>query len=240
MAEETALAHLGLAAAWKHAAETLAAAEARYAALLGPHYAGQATDFNRLDRALTHAATAVRCAHGQDLSRAAGYISRDAPPNGTITGIVAEACRELSAWQAALAPPPAIGPRPELLNGTVTEAIGWLRAHLRPLHAASTFAQAVGEVVGRSLTFGQARQIVALRRAAESAHAQLTARDAIFKDLCGQLYDGTKTDVMALQEALEWAQRLRTMLSGGPGPLTPGTPRRGRKCRSNRPAGQGR
>src|SRR5262249_40346067 len=109
----------------------------------------------------------------------------------------------------------------ELLNGSVTEAIGWLRAHLRPLHAASVFTQAMGEVVGKALTFGQARQLVALRRAAESAHAQLTARDAIFQDLCGQLYNGAKTDVMALQEALQWAQRLRTMLSGGPGPLTP-------------------
>jgi Protein of unknown function (DUF4011)/AAA domain len=221
VAEETAQAHLGLAAAWKHAAEALAAAEARYAALLGPHYAGQATDFNRLDRALTHAATAVRCAHGQDLSRAAGYISRDAALNPAITGIVAEARRDLSVWQAALAPAPAIAPRPELLNGTVTEAIGWLRAHLRPLHTASTFTQAMGEVAGRALTFGQAGQLVTLRRAAESAHAELTSRDAIFQDLCGQLYNGAKTDVMALQEALEWAQRLRTMLSGGPGPLIP-------------------
>ncbi|HET7244746.1 MAG TPA: ATP-binding protein [Streptosporangiaceae bacterium] len=221
VAEETAQEHLGLAAAWKHAAEALAAAEARYAPLLGPHYAGQATDFARLDRALTHAATAVRCARGQDLSRAAGYISRDAALNGTVAGIVAEARRDLSAWQAALAPAPAIGPRPELLNGTITEAIGWLRAHLRPLHVASAFTEVVGEAVGRALTFGQARQIVALRRAAESAHAQLTARDAIFRDLCGQLYDGATTDVMALQEALEWARCLRTMISGGPGPLTP-------------------
>jgi hypothetical protein len=221
VAEETAQAHLGLAAAWKHAAEALAAAEARYAALLGPHYAGQGTDFNRLDRALSQAATAVRCAHGQDLSRAAEYISRDVAPNPAITGIVAEARRDLSAWQAALAPEPAIGPRPELLHVTITEAIGWLRAHMRPLHAMSAFTQAVGAVAGRPLTFGQARQLVALRRAAESAHAQLAARDAIFRDLCGQLYDGTRTDVMALQEALEWARRLRTMLSGGPGPLTP-------------------
>jgi uncharacterized protein DUF4011/AAA domain-containing protein len=219
VAEETAQEHLGLAAAWKHAVEALAAAEARYAALLGPHYAGQATDFTRLDQALSHAATAVRCARGQDLSRAAGYISRDAALNGTIAGLVAEARRDLLAWQAALAP--AIGPRPELLNGTITEAIGWLRAHLKPLHAAAAFTQAVGEAVGRSLTFGQARQLVALRRAADSARAQLIARDSIFRDLCGQLYDGATTDVVALQEALEWARRLRTMISGGPGPLTP-------------------
>jgi hypothetical protein len=220
-AEETAQRHLGLAAAWKHAAQALAAAESRHAALLGPHYAGRATDFTRLDRALTHAATAVRCARGQDLSRAAGYISRDAAPNGAVSGTVAEARQHLSAWQAALAPPPAIAPRPELQNGTIGEAIGWLRAHLRPLRAASEFTRAIDEAAGRPLTFGQARQLVGLREAAESARAQLAARDAIFRDLCGQLYAGGATDVTALRDALEWARRLRTMITGGSGPLTP-------------------
>ena len=220
-AEETAQGHLGLAAAWKHAAEALVAAESRYAALLGPHYAGRATDFTRLDRALTYAATAVRCARGQDLSRAADYISRDAAPNGAVSGTVTEACQHLSAWQTALAPPPAIAPRPELQNGTIREAIGWLRAHLGPLDAASEFTRAIDEVAGRPLTFGQARQLIGLREAAESARAQLAARDAIFQDVCGQLYAGTATDVTALRDALEWARRLRTMITGGPGPLTP-------------------
>jgi Protein of unknown function (DUF4011)/AAA domain len=221
IAEDTAQEHLGLAAAWRHAAEALAAAEAGHAALLGRHYAGRATDFTRLGRALGHAATAVRCARGQDLARAAEYISGDAPPNPAITRIGAQACQDLSAWRALLAPAPAIAPRPELLNGTITEAIGWLRAHLGPLHAASEFTAAVGEVAGRPLTFGLARQLVAMRAAADSAHAQLAAGDAIFQDLCGQLYAGAATDVMALRDALEWARRLRAMITGGPGPLTP-------------------
>ncbi len=220
-AEETAQGHLGLAAAWKHAAEALAAAESRYAALLGPHYAGRATDFTRLDRALTYAATAVRSARGQGLSRAADYISRDAAPNGAVSGTVTEARQHLSAWQTALAPPPAIAPRPEMQNGTIREAIGWLRAHLGPLDAASEFTRAIDEVAGRPLTFGQARQLIGLREAAESARARLAARDAIFQDVCGQLYAGTATDVTALRNALEWARRLRTMITGGPGPLTP-------------------
>lgn len=221
IAGETAQEHLGLAAAWKHAAEALAAAEISHAALLGPHYAGRATDFTRLGRALTQAATAVRCARGQNLARAAEYISRDAAPNPAITSIAAQAHHDLSAWEATLAPAPAIAPRPELLNGTITEAIGWLRAHLGPLHAASEFTGAAGDAVGRPLTFGQARQLVAMREAARSAHAQLAARDAIFQDLCGQLYAGAATDVMALRDALEWARRLRAMITGGPGPLTP-------------------
>ena len=222
MAEDTAQQHLGLAAAWKHAADALAAAEMQHAALLGPRYAGRATDFTGLDRTLTHAATAVRCARGQDLSRAADYIARDAAPNGVVSGIVTEARQYLSSWQAALAPPPAIAPRPELQHGRVNEAVGWLRAHLGPLRGVSEFTSAVGEVVGRPLTFGQARQLVALREATESAHEQLAARDEIFRDLCGQLYAGAATDIMALRGALEWARRLRAMITGGPGPLTPG------------------
>src|SRR5262249_51544472 len=85
VAEETALEHLGLAAAWKHATQALAAAESGHAALLGPHYTGRSTDFARLSRALSNAATAVRCAHGQDLSKAADYISRAAAPNRVVT-----------------------------------------------------------------------------------------------------------------------------------------------------------
>jgi hypothetical protein len=221
IAAETAQEHLGLAAAWKHAAQALAAAEMSHAALLGPHYAGRATDFERLGRALAYAATALRCARGQDLSQAAEHISRDAVPKPVITTILAEIRQDLSAWQAALAAPPATAARPELLNGTITEAIGWLRAHLGPLHAASEFTRAVSEVTGRQLTFGQARQLVALREAADSAHAQLAMRDAVFRDLCGLLYAGAATDVAALRNALEWARRLRAMITGGSGPLTP-------------------
>jgi hypothetical protein len=218
--EETALEHLGLAAAWKHAAEALAAAE-RNAALLGPYYAGRATDFTRLERVLTHAANAIQWARGQDLSRAADYICRDAAPNGAVSGTAAKARQDLSAWRSALMPAPAIAPRPELLDGTIAEAIRWLRAHLRPLHAAADFTRAVGDVVGRPLTLDQARHLVGMREAAEAARAQLAGRDAIFKDLCGELYAGEETDARALREALDWARRLRAMMTGGSGPLTP-------------------
>ncbi|MDR0342633.1 MAG: DUF4011 domain-containing protein, partial [Nocardiopsaceae bacterium] len=218
---EAAQEHLKLAAACKHAAEALTAAEINHAALLGPHYTGRATDFARLSRALTRAATAVRCARGQDLGRAAHYISRDAAADQAISGIAGQARQDLSSWQAVLAPPPAIAPRPELLSGTIAAAIGWLRAHVKPLHAASDFTTAVSEVVARPLTFGQARQLRTLREAADSAHAQLAERAPVFRDFCGQLYAGASTDITALREALAWARHLRTMITGGPGPLTP-------------------
>ena len=221
IARETAYQQLPLAAAWQSAAQALAAAEASFAPLLGRYYGGAATDFDRLGRALTHAADAVHRAHGQDLRKAASQIGADALPNPAITAIAAEARQALSAWQATLAPRPTIAGRPELLNGRIAEAVGWLRAHLAPLHAAGAFTHRVSEVAGRPLTFGQARHLVALREAADAAHERLAAQNAAFRDVCGDLYAGRETDVTALRAALDWARRLRTMITGGTGALTP-------------------
>ena len=130
IARETAYQQLPLAAAWQSAAQALAAAEASYAPLLGRYYAGAATDFDRLGRALTHAADAVHRAHGQDLRKAAGHIGADALPNPAITAIAAEARAGPVRLAGDPGPRPATAGRPELLNGTIAEAIGWLRAHL--------------------------------------------------------------------------------------------------------------
>jgi hypothetical protein len=218
--KETAYQQLPLAAAWQSAAQALDAAEASYAPLLGRYYAGAATDFDRLGRALTHAANAVHRAHGQDLRQAAGHIGADALPNPAVTAVATEARQALAAWQASLAPPPAITARPELLNGTIADAATWLRAHLGPLHAAGAFTHRVSEVADRALTFGQARHLVELREAADAAHERLAAQDAAFRDMCGDLYAGGETDVTALRAALDWARHLRPMIAGGTGPLT--------------------
>jgi REase_MTES_1575/Protein of unknown function (DUF4011)/AAA domain len=212
---------LGIAAAWKHAVEAVAAAEARYAAVLGPYYSGRTTNFGRLGRALSHAATAVRCARRQDLSRAAGYISREGARNLELTAMAAETMQELAAWRGNLAPAPAIAPRPELLNGPIRAAIGWLRVHLAPLHAACQLTGQLSEATGRQLTFAEARQVLALREAAETAHAQLRLRDSVFQSFCGPLYAGMDSDLNAMRAVLEWARRLRLLITGGSGPLTP-------------------
>ena len=62
---------------------------------------------------------------------------------------------------------------------------------------------------------------MALREAADAAHERLAAQNAAFRDVCGDLYAGGETDVTALRAALDWARRLRTMITGGTGPLTP-------------------
>ncbi|HEV2371310.1 MAG TPA: DUF4011 domain-containing protein [Streptosporangiaceae bacterium] len=218
--EERALQHLGLAAAWQYAAQALDVAEVSHAALLGPHYAGRATDFARLGRALSTAATALRCARGQGLSRAADYICVDTAPNPGMASVAEEFRRELSAWQSGHAPSPTALP-PELLNGAVTAAIRWLRAHLDPLHTASEVTRTVSRAVGRQLTVGQAHHLMSLREAAEEANAQLAARDAVFREHFGRQYAGAATNFRALRDGVEWARQLRVMITGGLAPLTP-------------------
>jgi REase_MTES_1575/Protein of unknown function (DUF4011)/AAA domain/Protein of unknown function (DUF3320) len=218
---ETACQQLPLAVAWQRAAQALASAEAACAPLLGRYYTGSTTDFDRLGHALNRAAAALQRAHGQDLRKAASFIAADARPDPAITGVAAETRQDLAAWQATLAAPPAAAARPELLDGSITDAIGWLRAHLAPLYAAAAFTHAVSEVVGQPLTLGQARHLVALREAADAAHQRLAASEAALREVCGGLYAGDQTDLMALRGALDWARRLRTMITGGAGPLTP-------------------
>jgi very-short-patch-repair endonuclease len=213
--------HLGLAVAWKQAADTVAAAETAHAPALGAYYSGRSTDFSPLDRALAVAATAVRRAHGQDLARFADCATRDATPSPVIATIADDIRRGLNDWQAALTSRPATAARPELLGGTLSEAAGWMRAHLGPLAEAAAFTQAVSEAVGRPLTASQSRHLVALRDAADTAHARLAGRTTQFSDTFGGLYAGPRTDMGAVRSALEWARCLRAKVTGTDAPLTP-------------------
>ncbi len=220
--KDSAQQNLHLAVSWKQASEAVSAAEAAHAPTLGPYYAGASTDWGQLDRALAAADAAVRAAGGQDLSRAAALIGRDAPANPAITDVAASAAADLNGWFAAIsASRRAASAPPELLNGTIGNAIGWLRAHLQPLHSASSFTREVSSVVGRSLTVGEARHLVALRDETDRAYADLTERDTEFRDSFGDLYAGYRTDIASLRSALEWARRLRINITGSDSALSP-------------------
>ena len=221
VAKEDAQQHLRLAVAWKRAADALSAAEAAHAATLGAYYAGRSTDWGRLSSALALAATAIRAARGQDLGRAADLIGRDGVLNPAIARVVNDTIRDLNAWHSVLATGPRIAARPELLNGTITDAISWLRAHLGPLHSAALFTHEVSEAIRYSLTVSQARYLVGLRDAADAAHARLGGHDALFSDTFGSLYTGAQTDIDAVRSAVQWARSLRFMVTGTDAPLTP-------------------
>ena len=81
--------------------------------------------------------------------------------------------------------------------------------------------QAVSQGTGRPLTGGQARRLVALRDAADAARGQLAGLAGSFSDMFGEMYAGERTDVAAVRSALEWARRVRVMITGTDAPLTP-------------------
>ena len=192
-----------------------------HAAVLGAYYAGRSTDWSRITGALTLATIAVRAARGQDLDRAADLIGRDAAPNPAIARVANDTCRDLKAWHDFLATGPKAATRPELLNGTITDAIGWLRAHLGPLDSAAVFTHEVSQAVRHPLTVSQARYLVGLRDAVDAAHVRLGRQDALFSDTFGDLYIGAQTDITAVRSAVEWARSLRVMITGTDAPLTP-------------------
>ena len=103
VARDDAHRHLQLAVAWKQAADALWAAERAHAAILGAYYTGRPTDWNRLSGALACAAAVVRAARGQDLSRAAGLIGRDAVRDPAIARVADDTVRDLKTWHAVLA-----------------------------------------------------------------------------------------------------------------------------------------
>jgi hypothetical protein len=221
IAKDDAQQYLSLAITWKRAVAALAATEAAHAAILGAYYTGGQTDWSRLSSALTLADTAIRAAGDQDLAQAADHIAGVAAPDPAITRVAMDTAHDLNAWHAELGSQPMTAARPELLSGTITDAIEWLRAHLGPLRSAATFTHDVSEAVRHPLTLGQARYFVELRDAADAAHVRLRERDALFSDTFGDLYTGAQTDIAAVRSAVEWARSLRVMVSGGDAPLSP-------------------
>jgi REase_MTES_1575/Protein of unknown function (DUF4011)/AAA domain/Protein of unknown function (DUF3320) len=214
--KETAHQHLGLAIAWKQAVAALRSAEQAHAPVLGTYYTGRSTDWERLRRALSVADTAVRRVRGQDMSQVADYLARDRSHILATTGVARDITRDLTAWQSRL------GARAsDLLGGTIRDAVSWQRSKCGPLDAVAAFTEAVSQAIGRGLTCSQARHLARLRGEADVAHERLAACAADFGDTFGELYDGPRTDVATIRQALEWARSLRARVTGTDASLTP-------------------
>ncbi len=205
--------NLGLVVAWQDAARSWTAAEQAHAQALGGYYAGRATDFTVIAKALRVAQTALRLLRGQDASRVADYL-RGRPDTAFIT-MVAAIARDVQAWRSA-------GTTPlELARGSIADAVAWLRAQRELLATTAAVTRTVSDAVGRPLTAGTARTLVTLRDAVDAAYDQLAALDGGLGYLLGGLYTGPRTDRPAVGNAYAWVCRLRELIGGeGAGPLT--------------------
>ncbi len=205
------LANLQAAVSWKDADGAYQAAESQYSALLGSYYDGRSTDYPRLERALANADEAIRRC-GVRIAGVAPCIARDATPDPQLAHEVSATRAALDGWRSGLAPAPAAAPRPELLSRTIGEALGWLRAEVAELRVAANVANAVTTTLGRELTFGEARHLLAMRAAADDAGRALD-RDE-FQQTCGALFAGDRTSSDAVEAAAAWARAMRSIATG--------------------------
>ena len=216
-AKDAAQQHLGLAVAWKQAASAAEAAQRAHARALGAFYAGIPADFPVITAALDVAAATLRLARGQGTGRLADYLARDGSRAGetSIVDMAQAIGRDLRAWRTAPATPP------ELPAGPIGDAVTWLSSQAELLDIIAGRTAAVGGAVGRTVTVGLVRRLVSLRDRADAAHERLTALTVEFSDAFGTLYDGPRTDIAAVRQAIGWARRMRELVTGSSdSPLT--------------------
>ncbi|GLW31718.1 DUF4011 domain-containing protein [Actinoplanes regularis] len=199
-----AIDRLSTAVAWKRARQELAAAEHAYATTLGRYWQSRATDFAAVDEAISVATTALASAPPAGVEAVLAYVCAPAPDPELIQ-LVVEAREALTRWQATLRPAPYPAARPELMAGSVDEAIIWLAEHVTALRATAEAVRAFDAATGRTLDYAETMRLAELRSAASRAEAALDDRTD----------ESLEIDPAVLAEAVEWAAEARIS-----GPLT--------------------
>ncbi|HEX5205103.1 MAG TPA: AAA domain-containing protein, partial [Actinoplanes sp.] len=192
-----AVAHLGLAVAWRAARRDLAALEREHGPALGRYWRGATSDFAALGEAVQAADDLLRWTPPQAVPAVIDHVCAPRPDDGLLRA-AAGVQAAVSRWQAALRPVPEPAARPELAHGAVRDAIGWLRAGAAPLSAAARYVSAHDEATGKTLDLAGARRLAALRQAVAEAMRELpsAARDV---------------DERAEAVAIDWAERAREL-----------------------------
>ncbi|MCU7725007.1 DUF4011 domain-containing protein [Actinoplanes sp. KI2] len=217
---EEALANVEDAAAWKVALDHLDDLAEEHAEILGRHWDGLDTDFAAIQEALRTADDVIRETPAEALAAVVVHVT--APrPNGALLRIVGEARDGFDRFRASLREAPARAPRPELGEGSIQDAVTWLRAHVAPLRAAAEMLRAYGGPTGRNdLTLAEAVEIAQQRQAAVEAEAAIWASARPHAAVLGSIYRGTKTNDVLMNEILDWTAEARRLHRGHDAPLT--------------------
>ncbi|WP_433384009.1 DUF4011 domain-containing protein [Actinoplanes sp. CA-142083] len=192
-----AVAHLGLAVAWRAARRDLAALEREHGPALGRYWRGATSDFTALGDAIQAASDLLRWTPPQAVPAVIDHVCAPCPDDGLLRA-AAGAQAAVARWQAALRPAPEPAARPELAQGAVRDAIGWLRANAAPLTAAARYVSAHDEATGRTLDLAGARRLAALRNAVAEALREMPAA-------------AEDADERAEAVAIDWAERAREL-----------------------------
>lgn len=210
--------HLADAISWGEMTQAYDGAAALHSGSLGAHWQGRATNFDEVSAALAVAEEVVQSLDGAVPSAFVTYLC--SPDVNDAYVAVADAARStLADWRSTLAPAPSLAGRPDLLLGSLEDAIAWLRAHVDPMRQAAGRVAAVEAVTGRRHTLAETDNLLTLSDQARQAHAEIGYAEQSYRDTFGEYFNLADTDLPGLDEALAWAERLRVLVGG---PLTAG------------------
>jgi hypothetical protein len=195
MSPAEAVAHLSTAVAWRQALREQAAAEQRFAPVLGRFWRRADTDFEAVHEAVLTAGEVLRLTPPEALPAVVEHVCRPTPDSGLIRP-AADARAAVERLRAE---------RPDVVEGLIAETAGWLRAHVAPLTAAAELIKAVQRVAGRELDLAGAQRLVRLRQAVTDADAALAA---------------AHREDFGDTEAVDWAAAARRLATGADRPLT--------------------
>lgn len=206
------------AIAWSQRTHAYDSAAALHGVTLSAHWQGRNTDFAALGAALATAEEVVHLLDGDVPPALVTYMcGRDG--NDGYTAVAATARSTLAEWRNSLAPAPSLSGRPELLFGPMSESVWWLRAHVEPMRQAAGRVAAVEAVTGCRHTLSQADTLLTLAERARHAHAAMGDAEQFYRAAFSTYFNSADTDLVSLDAALAWAERLRALADG---PLTVG------------------
>ncbi|GID69388.1 hypothetical protein Acy02nite_72690 [Actinoplanes cyaneus] len=215
---DEAIANLPLAVAWRRANEGLIAAERQNAALLGRYWKRLDTDFLAIGRALETVGEVLRVTPPEALAAVIDYVCNRG--DSELPRVAGEARDVFRHWRSTLRPAPEPAARPELGHGPVTAAIAWLRAQVGPLRAVAATVGQLSAATGRELDLASATEIAAIRLRVVGAARALAEATPGLQAMLGETFRGRDTDLRAVDRALDWTARARSLRTGSEVALT--------------------
>lgn len=208
---EDGIQHLPLAIAWAKAAADFNNLASQYAPALDTYWQGINTDFATITRGLKVADAAYYLMPPSGPTpELSDYLTDGEPPTGYQT-LVDDIAQDLQTWKGSLQPAPALTGRPELLLQPIATSIAWLTDHVGPLRTAAQRTRVVDAATGTPRTFADTNTLLRQRTETARHRAQFDANTESFIAAFADHYQGVETDLRLLDEAIGWAEQVRTI-----------------------------
>jgi hypothetical protein len=208
-------ARLGEAAAWQQAESQLGTAESQHATRLGSYYQRTATDFGRIEQAISTAREAIRLA-GNDLNagRMVEQLTKDGQPGPRLTIVAERLLGTARAWLDQAGHRLGRHATAELADAPLDLAASRARSAAAALTPVVAAAAHVRSAAGRDVSMLEAR--TAHEGAVELSAALVAVYDRYDADveLLGPAYAGLETDWTRLTSSLAWLSAVRDLLGG--------------------------